>query len=48
MYNLIPSSPIKKQKNEKHDVLLADDASMAQSWIAEADEDDASQGSTNC
>ena len=37
-----------KKKKEKHDVLLADDASMAQSWIAGADEDDAeSQGSTN-
>ncbi|XP_017256274.2 uncharacterized protein LOC108225831 [Daucus carota subsp. sativus] len=38
----------KKKKREAHDILLADDASMAQAWIVEVDEEDVeSQGSTS-
>lgn len=38
----------KKKKKKVNDVLLADDASMAQSWIVDVDEDDVeSQGSTS-
>lgn len=38
----------KKKKKERHDILIADDASMAQAWIAGVDEDDVeSQDSTS-
>lgn len=49
VYVQFNSKLLNKKKKDKHDVLLADDASMAQAWIAGVDEDDdvESQGSTS-